>query len=206
MVYRKTPKVKKKLDNREKAILEAARQVLAEKSYHEASVKSIAQKAGIAAGTFYLYFRNKEALFNSLVDEVYNELLDAIRFERSKHTGVLDKLKASMEVCAKLFVKEKKLAKILLVQLPTVNNLLNNILTELEDELIKLTKQDLDEAVSANLLPPQDTFVSATAFVGTFHQVVISWLRKGEPADLQEAFQTLMQYNFQGLGVKGEIV
>lgn len=200
MVYRKTTKVKKRLDGREQAIVEAARQILADKSYHGVSIQAIAKKAGIAVGTFYLYFRNKEALFKVITTEMYAELLAVIKAEREQYTNVLDKLKASMQACVKLFLQERNLAKILLVQLPFSNNVFNNILTELEDELVKLTKQDLDEAVAAGLLPQQDTYVSAVAFVGTFRQVITSWLREGEPKDLPAAFRYLEDYNLRGLG------
>lgn len=204
MVYRKTAKVQEKLDERASKIIRAARELLAEKSYHGASIKSVAKKAGIATGTFYLYFRNKEALFNAIVDEMYAELLDAITKARNKHNNALDKLKASMEACVKLFIKEQHLAKILLVQIPSANTLFNNILTEIEDELIVLTKKDLDEAVENGLLPEQDTFITSIAFVGTFREVLITWLRRGEPSDLMQAFHSLINYNLRGLGAKTE--
>jgi AcrR family transcriptional regulator len=200
MVYKKTQKVREKLQNKKEKIIKAAKEILAEKSYGEISIKAIAKKAGIATGTFYLYFSNKEALIDSIVEEMYQELLAVIKSERSKYDCVFDKLQASMEACLKLFIKEENLAKILLVKLPGINNAFNKKLAEIEKELIKLTKKDLDDLKTQGLLPEQDTLVSATAFVGTFRQVLISWLKEGEPQDLQSAFKTLMKYNLRGLG------
>lgn len=200
MVYKKTQKVREKLQNKKEKIIKAAKEILAEKSYGEISIKAIAKKAGIATGTFYLYFSNKEALIDSIVEEMYQELLAVIKLERSKYDCVFDKLQASMEACLKLFIKEENLAKILLVKLPGINNAFNKKLAEIEKELIKLTKKDLDDLKTQGLLPEQDTLVSATAFVGTFRQVLISWLKEGEPQDLQSAFKTLMKYNLRGLG------
>lgn len=200
LVYRKTEKVKTKLDQRAQEIVRAARALLADKSYHGASIKLIAKQAGIATGTFYLYFRNKEALFNAIVDEMYEDLLQAIITERSKYTNTLDKLQASMRAAIELFVKEQQLAKIFLVQIPSANTVFNDILVYFEDELIQLTKNDLDEAVEEGLLEPQDTLVSAIAFVGTFREVILRWLRQGEPEDLLQAFDTLVAYNMRGLG------
>ena len=200
MVYRKTNKVKKKMDGKKEGILRAAKETLAEKSYKETSIKTITKKAGIAAGTFYLYFSNKETLVETVIEEMYQDLLDEIKKERSKYDYKFDKLKASMEACLNIFIKEKHLAKILLLELPVINNAFNKKLTEIEKELIALTREDLDELQAENLLPEQDTLVSAAAFVGTFRQVLINWLEEGEPQDLKKAFGTLMQYNFRGLG------
>ncbi|ABO51282.1 transcriptional regulator, TetR family [Desulforamulus reducens MI-1] len=200
MAYRQTNKVMEKLQSKKKEILTAAREVFAENSYQRTSIKAIAQKAKIATGTFYLYFRNKDALINMIVEEMFYELLESIRNERANFSDGFDKLQASMETCIKLFIKEKNMAKILLVQVPGVNNAFNAKLIDIENELIKLTKEDLDELKSQGRIPNEDTFVSALAFVGSFRQVIINWLREGKPEDLEVSVATLMKYNLRGMG------
>jgi len=200
MAYRQTERVKEKMARKRAEIIKAAREVFAENTYQETSIKALAQKAKIATGTFYLYFSNKEALINMIVDEMFQELLECIKNERARYSDGFDKLRASMEACLKLFVKEKAMAKILLVQVPGVNNAFNAKLIEIENELVKLTKTDLDELKAQGRLPGADTLVSAMAFVGSFRQVIINWLREGKPENLEEAFSTLMEYNMRGLG------
>ena len=200
MAYRQTNKVMEKLQLKKHEILKAAREVFAENSYQGTSIKAIAQKAKIATGTFYLYFTNKDALINVIVDEMFQELLLCIKEERANYTDSFDKLQASMEACIKLFIKEKNMAKILLVQVPGVNNAFNAKLIEFENELIILTKEDLDDLKTKGQLSDEDTFVTALAFVGSFRQVIISWLREGKPENLEEAFATLMKYNLRGMG------
>lgn len=200
MAYRHTNKVKEKLDNRKREIIKAAREVFAENSYQGTSIKTIAKKAKIATGTIYLYFTNKESLINMIVDEMFNELLGCIKDERAMYTDGFDKLQASMEACIKLFIKEKNMAKIFLNQAFGVNNAFNSRLIEIENELIKLTKEDLDELKAQGRLSGDDTLVSALAFVGSFRQVIINWLREEKYENLEEAFATLIRYNLRGLG------
>jgi TetR/AcrR family fatty acid metabolism transcriptional regulator len=200
VAYRQTNKVKEKLDLKKREILKAAREVFAENSYQGTSIKSVARKAKVATGTLYLYFTNKESLINMIVDEMFSELLTYIKEERAKYTDGFDKLQASMEACVKLFTKEKNMAKILLIQVPGVNNAFNSRLIEIENELIKLTKEDLDELKALGRLSGDDTLVSAMAFVGSFRQVIINWLREEKPENLEEACATLMRYNLRGLG------
>ncbi|RME49031.1 MAG: TetR/AcrR family transcriptional regulator [Caldilineae bacterium] len=52
---------------RRKQILDAAAQVFAQKGFHRATIREIARTAGIAEGTIYNYFRNKEDLLTALV-------------------------------------------------------------------------------------------------------------------------------------------
>ena len=48
------------------AILDAALRVIAEHGYHNSQVARIAREAGVADGTIYLYFKNKEDILISL--------------------------------------------------------------------------------------------------------------------------------------------
>ena len=55
-------------------VLESAEHVFGEKGYHGASVTEITQAAGVAQGTFYLYFRGKKEIFLDLVDTLGRSL------------------------------------------------------------------------------------------------------------------------------------
>ncbi len=52
---------------RQRQILEAAVTVFAEKGYHRATIKDIAQTAGVADGTIYNYFKNKQDVMLNIV-------------------------------------------------------------------------------------------------------------------------------------------
>jgi AcrR family transcriptional regulator len=57
-----------KVQNRQ-AILDAAREVFGELGYDAATVRDIIRRTGLAAGTFYNYFRSKEEVFAALADD-----------------------------------------------------------------------------------------------------------------------------------------
>ena len=57
-----------KVQNRQ-SILDAAREVFGELGYETATVRDIIRRAGLAAGTFYNYFRSKEEVFAALADD-----------------------------------------------------------------------------------------------------------------------------------------
>lgn len=50
-------------------LLSAARQVFTTRGYQEATISEIIQRADVAMGTFYLHFRDKEALLVALAEE-----------------------------------------------------------------------------------------------------------------------------------------
>lgn len=57
-------------EERRAQILAAALQVFGDEGYHRASVASLVQAAGVARGTFYLYFDSKQAVFLELLDSL----------------------------------------------------------------------------------------------------------------------------------------
>lgn len=62
----KIPKTRRGRETREK-LLQAAEIEFGERGFHEAAISGITQRAGVALGTFYVYFDSKEAIFRSLV-------------------------------------------------------------------------------------------------------------------------------------------
>ena len=62
----KLPKTKRGRETRDK-LLVAAEKEFGEHGYHEAAISGITQSAGVALGTFYVYFDSKEEIFRALV-------------------------------------------------------------------------------------------------------------------------------------------
>ena len=60
-------------------ILGAARSIFAEHGYAEASMRAIARQAGISVGGLYLYFRNKEELYLTFMQDWMKKLNDRTR-------------------------------------------------------------------------------------------------------------------------------
>ena len=70
-----------KVANRQ-AILDAARAVFGELGYEAATVRDIIRRTGLAAGTFYNYYRSKEEVFAALADDGarrFNPILKSLR-------------------------------------------------------------------------------------------------------------------------------
>ena len=68
------------------AILAAALDLFVERGFHGTSVPSVAERAGVAAGTIYHYFASKEALVNALFKrwkgEISTRVISEFPFER----------------------------------------------------------------------------------------------------------------------------
>ncbi len=61
------------------ALLDAAEAVFGERGFHQATIVEITQRAGVALGTFYLYFPDKKAAFDELVRTLNRTMRQEIR-------------------------------------------------------------------------------------------------------------------------------
>ena len=66
------------LDTRRR-LLDAAEHVFGELGYHDASMVKITEAAGVAQGTFYLYFDSKKAIFDELVRDLNRRVRHAMK-------------------------------------------------------------------------------------------------------------------------------
>ena len=68
-------RVTKAPDERREDLLHAARSILAEKGIAAATISDVTEVAGVAKGTFYLYFDSKEALLGALKERFVDDLI-----------------------------------------------------------------------------------------------------------------------------------
>lgn len=91
-VQKKKPKktrAEKSEENR-RALMKAAADVVGELGYRDASVARITQKAGLAQGTFYLYFESRQDLFDQLLPHMGEDLLDYLAARVEGAEGIMD--------------------------------------------------------------------------------------------------------------------
>jgi AcrR family transcriptional regulator len=81
-------------------LLAAAEKVFGEKSYYRVSIADITREAGTGSGTFYIYFRSKEAAFRELVRERGHELRKVTRMASS---GASNRIEAERGAFAGFF-------------------------------------------------------------------------------------------------------
>jgi len=108
-------------DERRAAILEAALDVFSERGFAAARLDDVAQKAGVAKGTLYLYFPDKEALFEELLRGLANPILErfaALSADQTIPAGVM--LERILEVFASQVIgtKRERLVRLIIAEGP----------------------------------------------------------------------------------------
>jgi AcrR family transcriptional regulator len=84
-----TPQERKQMERqaRRRRIQGAARGVFAEKGYAKTSIEQIARQASLSVGAIYLYFRSKEDLYVSLLEETMHQVQGELKKLRQSGDG-----------------------------------------------------------------------------------------------------------------------
>jgi len=137
------------MESKRQLLLEAAQKLFSRHGYRRTSVDDIAQEAGVAKGTVYVYFNDKEALFKAVVD-YFAEELDARTLSALKIEGPPDeKLRALLE--AKFLHAYR-----IILSAPHAQELIdssNLLAKEAVDRCSKTFRNRMEKFVSEKLLP-----------------------------------------------------
>lgn len=85
-----------------KAILDAAVAEFTEQGYEKASMRTICRNAGVSVGNLYRYFPGREALFESIVGDLYRKTTRLIREQEYAGTGGYDLPEIANDVANRL--------------------------------------------------------------------------------------------------------
>ncbi|MBN2416414.1 TetR/AcrR family transcriptional regulator [bacterium] len=93
-------------------ILDAAADLFAERGFHEVKVDEIALRADLSKGTIYLYFKNKEDLFHSIIKDRTDELIVQLEEAASADESFDTSLRRLVTVYLEFFDRHKPFFKI----------------------------------------------------------------------------------------------
>ena len=188
MPYRRTDNVVRKLAARQDAIMAAARDAAAEGGMAAVQMASIAERAGVAAGTIYRYFPSKTELVAALVAAVAEQ--ESVALERAARAapGPLSALSAAITTFAVRALASRRLVFALIAEPvePEVDAARASYRQTLAAEFETLIRK----ALAGGHLPDQDASLAAAALLGALIEGLIGPLA---PAAAEDAAKTRAQ-------------
>jgi AcrR family transcriptional regulator len=195
MPYYKSDKSELRKNEKRKLIFETAAKVFAQKGYHQTSVKDITETARISVGTFYLYFKNKEDLFEKLYDEMDHMIKKINRYAFDKTTKTPVERYVNVVVASLwTYQKYRDLAKILLIEAVGLNPRFEKKYSDIMIQSCNSMETTLSHFKDIGVVDVPDTKVAAIAHEGAIHHVITYWLRTDDLADLNSYTYSLLEF------------
>jgi len=189
----------KKIIRRE-SIIQAAIEVFSKKDFKTASISEIAQKAGVADGTIYQYFKNKEDLFFSIPIEKTNEFRSQLELHLEGISGAFNKLRKFVWYFLYFFKTNPDYGRILMLEMRVSKSFVK---TETYDFLKHSVSPVLDIIAEGQkegvIRTDVGVYLLRHLILGTLEHMVSRWLLKGEKYDLLEHHQEVGRILIDGL-------
>jgi AcrR family transcriptional regulator len=202
MPYRRTQNVASKLAARQEAILLAAGAAAAEGGMAAVQMAPVAERAGVAAGTVYRYFRSKTELVAALAATLSEREVAALARAAGAAPGPLSALAAAISTFAVRVLARRRLALALTVEPvePEIDAARACHRRLLAAEFATLIRA----ACASGHLPDQDEALTASALVGALIEGLIGPLAPaaaGDPAGTRVQVQVITLFALRALGV-----
>jgi AcrR family transcriptional regulator len=183
-------------------IKDSALRVFSERGYHQTSVSDLVDAAGVARGTFYLYFDSKEAIFLELLEDLTTHLreniggIDATRgvasIEQQLHHVVVRILRTAVE--------NRPLTRIIFREAVGLHASVDARLRAFDDQLYGFVAASLRLGAQLGALRPVDAEVGAVAVVGALREIVHRYVvREDAVFDLDAVASALIDHHLRGL-------
>jgi AcrR family transcriptional regulator len=163
-------------------IIDSAAQLFAERPYHEVRMDDIAASAGVAKGTLYLHFRDKEALYLALIEDGMRRQLSDIHAHLDDVSDPFDKLRFIVHAVVGFFDKFPYFLELI----PSLDAKLRDRgptpLTGRKQEFLGLVRVVLAEIAETGRLAVTDPEFSSVCLGGLVREVLQSTPRPWPPS------------------------
>ena len=167
---------RKRVGNKRERIIASAAKLFGDKGYHDTTTAEIAESAGVAAGTIYIYFSSKEELLVAVFEEFLGKHMERLREGVERETTPKEKLVRLMGLGLELMQDNPDSARIFLSQLRQSTKMITTVAKRSSRVYKEIIEDVLMEGARSGLC--RDTNVTATASMlfGAFQSTVLDWV------------------------------
>ncbi len=184
------------------AILKAAGAVFAKSGFHKSTISQIAREAGVADGTIYLYFKNKEDILYQFLsyktEIVFKRMHKAVNTTENAKVKLRNLIKAHLKEfqddkdMAEVFQSEVRYIRDIAPQIKNISRMYLDLLTEI------IEQGQIEGTIRQNLFMG----VVKRYILGAVEGVINTWLAAGCKYDLISMADPLVELYLEGIAAR----
>jgi AcrR family transcriptional regulator len=197
-------------DDRRAHILDAARKVFAAQGYASSNVAAICEHAGIARGTFYLYFDNKADILVALLEGVEERIKDImekrpsleaalLRYTRNKPDTVVRFCEERLRQLLEAVCLDEQTLRVVLREARGAGGIIEKTIERIDDIVLGALERDITIAQEARMLRQGNARLAARYILGGIEKVLLLALGNDEPIVLPEVIRETVHLELFGL-------
>ena len=191
-------------DARRRQLLTAATAVFARRGYRAAGISDIVSEAGVARGTFYLYFESKAQVFLAIADDFYDRLEMAIAGSGAglptNSTDGRSFLRASFHRWFEFFHLHRLAATVMLKEGAAIDPRFDRGIAELRQSAYTHFAERVRRFQQVGMLRPSlSPDIVAHLQVGMFEELVKAFVLNTENPDIDGLADQMADFEWNGV-------
>ncbi len=182
-------------------IIEAAIEVFSKNNFQNSTIAQIAQKADVAEGTIYQYFKNKEDLFFSIPVEKTKEFCRELELHLQGISGAIPKIRKFIWYYLYFFKTNPDYGRTLMLEMRVNKSFAKtkayDSFKNLTGRILQILQEGQEEGV---IRKDVDIYILRHSILGILEHIVTRWLLKGETYDVLEHYSEVCDVVLQGIG------
>jgi TetR/AcrR family fatty acid metabolism transcriptional regulator len=189
-----------KKDLKRQQIIQAAAEVFGNSNFQNAIISEIAQKANVAEGTLYQYFKNKEDLFFSIPAQKTEEFCEEFNLHLQGIHDVFSKVRKLIWYYLYFFKTNPAYARSLMLEMRVSKGFVRSEtygrIKAFTDKVLEIIKEGQEEGRFRNDV---GVYAIRELILGVLEYRVTRWLLKEEKYDLIEHYDEICDLIFNGI-------
>jgi TetR/AcrR family fatty acid metabolism transcriptional regulator len=170
---------------RRESILQAAIEIFSKKGFRSATISEIAERAGVAEGSIYQYFKSKEDLFFSIPVEKTIEFRTQVELHLSGIAGALNKIRKFVWYFLYFFTVNPEYGRMLMLDMRVNKSFVRtetyNFLKKSVEHVLEIIDEGRKEGVIRKDI---NVYVLRHLILGVLEHIVTRWLLKDQKYDI----------------------
>jgi len=197
--------VKNKSSEKYNKILEAAVKVFAANGFFQSTIAQIAREAGVADGTIYLYFKNKDDIlfqfFNYKTKQVFRQFSEAVELADNP----IDKLRNLVRSHLKAFQQDRDMAILYQTETHKYKRIADDRIKEMSKMYLDIISDIIEQGQQEGCIR-KDLYLGLVKrfIVGSVDEVINTWLHADGQYELVSMADPLIELFIRGIGSREE--
>ncbi len=194
---------KEKTNDKYHRILEAAVKVFAKQGFFQATISQIAKEAGVADGTIYLYFKNKDDILVNFFSYKTMQVFKRFREDVDKADNAIDKLRNLIRRHLEEFQHDRNLAIVYQAETHGISRIAENQIREMAKMYYDIVSEIVELGQDEGCMR-RDLYIGLVKrfILGAVDEVINTWLHSGRKYDVVSMADPLIELIIRGIGMQ----
>lgn len=195
----------RKSNGKYEAILRAAIKVFAGSGFFNSKVADVAREAGVADGTVYLYFKNKDDILVSIFNYYMDEALAAGRARLAQVDDPVEKLRRIVHAHLERLGRDRNLAIVFQVELRSSTKFMEQFSATKVAEYLELIREVIEEGQRDGVFRPAlNTKVVSKVLFGALDEMATNWVLSRKRYSLVSTAEPVLDVFLEGIRRNGK--